>query len=151
MYFLSLLGVIITTALISFFTNGRWDRMFDVMSLLILLLLVIPILISSGLSKDFSNAFRYSIGKKKPEKLLELKRAKEAVSLVIWTTVSASVFVTMAQLIQILYWISELSSLGPNLSVMIISIMYGMGFVLLLLLMQAILNVKIQEFISGQE
>ncbi|MCI8353584.1 MAG: hypothetical protein K2P71_04810 [Lachnospiraceae bacterium] len=151
MYFLSLLGVIITTALISFFTNGRWDRMFDVMSLLILLLLVIPILISSGLSKDFSNAFRYSIGKKKPEKLLELKRAKEAVSLVIWTTVSASVFVTMAQLIQILYWISELSSLGPNLSVMIISIMYGMGFVLLLLPMQAILNVKIQEFISGQE
>ena len=100
MYFLSLLGVIITTELISFFTNGRWDRMFDVMSLLILLLLVIPILISSGLSKDFSNAFRYSIGKKKPEKLLELKRAKEAVSLVIWTTVSASVFVTMAQLIQ---------------------------------------------------
>ena len=151
MYFLSLLGVIITTALISFFTNGRWDRMFDVMSLLILLLLVIPILISSGLSKDFSNAFRYSIGKKKPEKLLELKRAKEAVSLVIWTTVSACVFVTMAQLIQILYWISELSSLGPNLSVMIISIMYGMGFVLLLLPMQAILNVKIQEFISGQE
>ena len=151
MYFLSLLGVISTTALISFFTNGRWDRMFDVMSLLILLLLVIPILISSGLSKDFSNAFRYSIGKKKPEKLLELKRAKEAVSLVIWTTVSASVFVTMAQLIQILYWISELSSLGPNLSVMIISIMYGMGFVLLLLPMQAILNVKIQEFISGQE
>lgn len=151
MYFLSLLGVIITTALISFFTNGRWDRMFDVMSLLILLLLVIPILISSGLSKDFSNAFRYSIGKKKPEKLLELKRAKEAVSLVIWTTVSASVFVTMAQLIQILYWISELSSLGPNLSVMIISIMYGMGFVLLLLPIQAILNVKIQEFISGQE
>ena len=151
MYFLSLLGVIITTALISFFTNGRWDRMFDGMSLLILLLLVIPILISSGLSKDFSNAFRYSIGKKKPEKLLELKRAKEAVSLVIWTTVSASVFVTMAQLIQILYWISELSSLGPNLSVMIISIMYGMGFVLLLLPMQAILNVKIQEFISGQE
>ena len=151
MYFLSLLGVIITTALNSFFTNGSWDRMFDVMSLLILLLLVIPILISSGLSKVFSNAFRYSIGKKKPEKLLELKRAKEAVSLVIWTTVSASVFVTMAQLIQILYWISELSSLGPNLSVMIISIMYGMGFVLLLLPMQAILNVKIQEFISGQE
>ena len=34
---------------------------------------------------------------------------------------------------------------------MIISIMYGMGFVLLLLPMQAILNVKIQEFISGQE
>lgn len=151
MYFLSLLGVIITTALISFFANGRWERMFDIMSLLVLLILVIPVLISSGLWKDFSNAFRYSIGRKKPERLLELKRAKEAVSLVIWTTITASAFVTVVQLIQILYWMNDPVSLGPNLSVMLISIMYGMGFVLLLLPMQAILNVKIQEFISGQE
>ena len=151
MYFLSLLGVIITTALISFFTNGRWDRMFDVMSLLILLLLVIPILISSGLSKDFSNAFRFSIGKKKPDKLLELKRAREAVNLVILTIIAASVFIAMVQMIQILYTLDNLSSLGPNIAVMLVSIMYGMCFVLLLLPIQSKLNVRIQEFISGQE
>ena len=151
MYFLSLLGVIITTALISFFTNGRWDRMFDVMSLLILLLLVIPILISSGLSKDFSNAFRFSIGKKKPDKLLELKRAREAVNLVILTIIAASVFIAMVQMIQILYTLDNLPSLGPNIAVMLVSIMYGMCFVLLLLPIQSKLNVRIQEFISGQE
>lgn len=151
MYFLSLLGVIFTTFLMSFLANGRWERMVDIISLVVLLLLVIPILISSGLSRDFSNAFRLAVGKKKPEKLLELKRAREAVGLVVWTTVASSVFVSMVQLIQILYTLDNLAELGPNISVMLISVMYGMGFVLLLLPIQSILNVKIQEFISGQE
>ncbi len=146
MYFLSLFGVIFTTWLISFFADGRWDRMVDFMSLVVLLLLVIPILISSGLHKDFSNAFRFSIGKKKPDKLLELKRAREAVNLI-----AASVFIAMVQMIQILYTLDNLSSLGPNIAVMLVSIMYGMCFVLLLLPIQSKLNVRIQEFISGQE
>lgn len=151
MYFLSLLGVIFTTWLISFFADGCWERMVDIMSLVILLLLVIPILISSGLHKDFSNAFRFSIGKKKPDKLLELKRAREAVNLVILTIIAASVFIAMVQMIQILYTLDNLSSLGPTIAVMLVSIMYGMCFVLLLLPIQSKLNVKIQEFISGQE
>ena len=89
--------------------------------------------------------------KKKPDKLLELKRAREAVNLVILTIIAASVFIAMVQMIQILYTLDNLSSLGPNIAVMLVSIMYGMCFVLLLLPIQSKLNVKIQEFISGQE
>ncbi len=72
-------------------------------------------------------------------------------NLVILTIIAASVFIAMVQMIQILYTLDNLPSLGPNIAVMLVSIMYGMCFVLLLLPIQSKLNVRIQEFISGQE
>lgn len=53
----------------------------DVTSLLILFILCIPILISSGLVKDFNNGFRILFKKGKQTNLAEIKRAVEAVEL----------------------------------------------------------------------
>lgn len=83
MYLLSIVGVIVMTVVMGFISGLDVGNLFDFISLLLLLLLLIPMLISGGLFKDFNNAFRLGIGKRQPVSLMELKRAKEAVCLAI--------------------------------------------------------------------
>ena len=117
----------------------------------LLLLFLIPLLISGGLLKDFNNAFRLGIGKKAAESLMELKRAKESVSLTIKIMISLSVFVCAVQGIGVIYSMDDPWLLGPYFSVSLLSLIYGMGIALILLPLQARLNIKIQEFISEKE
>jgi len=64
----------------------------DMPSLIILLLICIPILLASNLWKDFNNAFRIVLGKGKERTLLEIKRAVEAVNLVMKTLLYGGFF-----------------------------------------------------------
>lgn len=153
MYLLAFLGVILVTGytiLVCGFSGG-WLAMFDLASIIMLILLVVPMLFASGLLKDFSKAVRFVSGKKKTESLIELKRAKEAVKLTGKVVVAGTAFVAFLQGIFILYTVDEPSALGPNLAVLLVSAIYGLAVRLLLLPMESILNVKIQEFISEEE
>ena len=60
---------------------GNFWGMFDFPSLMMVALIGISTLAASGLWKDFLNAFRLAVGKRKNAGLLEWKRAKEAVEL----------------------------------------------------------------------
>ena len=154
MFFLSIIGVILTTAVIFLLTAGNFYaiyRVMDISTLILLLILFIPLLVSSGLWKDFNNAFRLGIGKKKAEGLLELKRAKEAVALSIKIIMAGTAFIMALSAIQVLYMLDDPTSLGPNLAVIILSLVYGMFIVLILLPLKSILHVKIQEYISTDE
>lgn len=153
MFFLSIIGVILTTIVIFALTGGLYAiaRVMDLATLLLLLIIFIPLLVSSGLWKDFNNAFRLGIGKKKAAGLLELKRAKEAVGLSIKIIVAGTVFIMAVSAVQVLYMLESPALLGPNLAVIILSLVYGMFVVLILLPLQSILNVKIQEYISAGE
>ena len=66
MYFISILAVVIASVILSFSLtlSVSFKNFLDFPSLLLILLLSIPILISSGLLRDFNNAFRIAIGKK---------------------------------------------------------------------------------------
>lgn len=153
MYLLALLGVILVTGytiLVCGFSGGLL-AMFDVAAVIMLVLLIVPMLFASGLLKDFNKAFRFIIGKKKAESLMELKRAKEAVRLTGKVVVAGSAFVSFLQGIIILYTVDEPSALGPNFAVLLLTVVYGLAVRLLLLPMESILNVKIQEFISEEE
>ena len=153
MYLLAFLGVILVTAytiLVCGFSGG-WQAMFDLAAIIMLVLLVVPMLFASGLLKDFNNAFRFVIGKKKAESLIELKRAKEAVKFTSKVVVAGAAFLSFLQGIIVLYTVDELSALGPNFAVLLLTVVYGMTVRLLLLPMESILNVKIQEFISEEE
>ncbi|MDE7249959.1 MAG: MotA/TolQ/ExbB proton channel family protein [Lachnospiraceae bacterium] len=155
MYLLSVICVILLTAVMC----GTWGvtgssmlyRFCDFSTIIFLVLFLVPLLISGGLLKDFSNAFRLVIGKKEAGSLQELKRAKEAVSLTIKIMVVVSVFICAIQGIFIIYSMDDLAKLGPSFSVALLSLIYGMGTALVLLPLQARLNVKIQEFISEKE
>ena len=83
--------------------------------------------------------------------LMELKRAKESVSLTIKIMLSLSVFVCAVQGIGVIYNMNDPWLLGPYFSMSLLSLVYGMGIALILLPLQARLNIKIQEFISEKE
>ena len=154
MYFLSMVSVILLTAVMCGTCGmnvGYVGRYLDFNTILFLVLFLIPLLISGGLLKDFQNAFRLVIGKKEAKDLLELKRAKEAVSLTIKIMMVVSIFITAIQGIYVIYSMDDLTLLGPSFSVALLSIIYGMGIALILFPLQARLNVKIQEFISEKE
>lgn len=85
------------------------------------------------------------------ESLMELKRAKESVSLTIKIMLSLSVFVCAVQGIGVIYNMNDPWLLGPYFSMSLLSLVYGMGIALILLPLQARLNIKIQEFISEKE
>lgn len=155
MYLLSVICVILMTAVMC----GTWGvagstmfyRFYDFPTIIYLVMFLVPLLISGGLLKDFSNAFRLVIGKKEAGSLQELKRAKEAISLTIKIMVTVSVFICAIQGIFIIYSMADPAQLGPSFSVALLSLIYGMGLALVLLPLQARLNVKIQEFISEKE
>ncbi len=120
MYLLSVICVILLTAVMC----GSWGvtgssmfyRFCDFSTIIFLVLFLVPLLISGGLLKDFSNAFRLVIGKKEAGSLPELKRAKEAVSLTIKIIVVVSVFICAIQGIFSIYSMDDLSKLGPSFS-----------------------------------
>ncbi len=155
MYLLSIISVFLLTGVMCAISFGMdlsyAARLVDLPTICLLLLFLIPLLISGGLLKDFNNAFRLGIGKKAAESLMELKRAKESVSLAIKIMISLSVFVCAVQGIGVIYSMDDPWLLGPYFSVSLLSLIYGMGIALILLPLQARLNIKIQEFISEKE
>lgn len=155
MYLLSVICVILMTAVLCGTLGMGGSTMFyrfcDFSTIIFLVLFLVPLLISGGLLKDFSNAFRLVIGKKEAGSLQELKRAKEAVSLTIKIMMVVSIFICAIEGIFIIYSMDDLTKLGPSFSVALLSLIYGMGTSLVLLPLQARLNVKIQEFISEKE
>ena len=149
MYLLSIACVILMTGVLGFVSGMDVGNLFDGISLLLLLLFLIPMLVSGGLLKDFNNAFRLGIGKRQPASLMELKRAKEAVSLAIKVSLAASTFNGVMSSALVLFVVDDLASLGPSMAVSLIVLIYGMGLILLPL--KSRLNLKIQEFINEKE
>ena len=56
MYFVSIIAIVFVTAILTFSVSIQ--SFIDLPSLLLVLLLAVPILISSGLFRDFNNAFQ---------------------------------------------------------------------------------------------
>lgn len=149
MYFLSILAVILVSVILSFSVSVQ--NLMDLPSLLLVLLLSIPILISSGLLKDFNNAFHFALGKKKSSSLIEIKRALEAVTLMIRTFLCSGLFLFLTAMIAVLHSMDTPQSLGPAISVSILCFIYGTALALLLLPVKSILQVRIIEFMPESE
>lgn len=144
MYFISILAIILVSVILTFSVSVQY--FVDLPSLLLILLLSIPILISSGLLKDFNNAFHIALGKKKSNGLIEIKRALEAVNMMIWTFLCSGLFLFLASMITVLHSLDDPSYLGPVISVSLLCFIYGAALALLLLPIKAILQVRIIEF-----
>lgn len=155
MYLLSIATVIVLTIVMYVSSNGMGGnylvRFFDPPTLFFLILSVIPLMLSGGLLKDFNNSFRLVIGKKEPSDFMELVRAREAVGLAIKILVAVSAFICVVGGVLVLFMTDDPASLGPSLSVMLLSLVYGLGVAVVLLPLQARLNIKIQEFTMEKE
>jgi len=150
MYLLSVLAIILCFMLVRIMQPAlRLIQFMDIMSLICLLVLIIPVMLSAGLLKDLNNAFRLTFGKKKEAALLELKRAKLAVDTMIRTAIYSSVFVMMLQFEVMLHNMSDPSYLGPVISVVLLILLYAMIISILLLPIRAKLEQRILEYMPS--
>ncbi|MDE6617393.1 MAG: hypothetical protein K2K35_12575, partial [Lachnospiraceae bacterium] len=106
MYILAVIGVICSVVLLNVATEEGFSNMliyYDVISMLQLVVLIVPILAAAGLVKDFNNALKLALGKKKAESILQLKRAKEAVRLTEKICIASGVMGTCCGIIRVFY------------------------------------------------
>lgn len=151
MYFISIFTIILVTVLMGC-SSGSFSLAYfiDLPSILMILLICIPILISAGLFGDFNNAFRIALSKKRDNSLIAIRRALEAVTLMIRTLLSSGLFLLSFSLLMILRRLDDLSALGPVLSVALITWAYTLIITLLLLPIKSILNVRMIEFMPEE-
>lgn len=146
MFLMSLLTVL---AAFYFCTLGAvpgWQIFVDFPSMVILLIVTIPALIQTGLLKDFNNSFRLTTGKKKAASFKEIKRAMEALSLVRKMLWYGAMFAIGISFMSFMCKLSDLTSIGPNLAVITLTLVYASFFNLLLLPMEKQLAVRLLEF-----
>lgn len=152
MYLLSVLAVVLCFLLVDIFQHSvRFFEFFDMGSLLFLIVLIIPLMLSAGLLKDLNNAFGFIFGKKKAATLLMLKRAKLAVDTTMRAAVWGSVFVMVLQLIVLLHSMSDLTYLGPVISQSFLTLLYAMVICLLMVPIRAKLEQRILEYMPSCE
>ena len=134
MYLLTILAIIASVFFMSSISLWGVEGILyyaDWISLVFILLIAIPLLISAGLFLDFNRAFAITLGHKKAESLLVLKRAKEAVELARKAMLYSGVFVGIFSTVIVLNQVTDLSVLGPNLSVAWLSAFFSICFLLL--------------------
>ncbi|MDE7323285.1 MAG: hypothetical protein K2N73_11315 [Lachnospiraceae bacterium] len=145
MYLLSILFLIVFCIGYSLMiSGGNIYSYLDLASLILIILSVLPILLSTGLLKDFNNAFRLSIKRREAGSQIELQRAVEAVNLVIKTLWAAGVFHFAFGTIHVMASMEGVT-LIRGISVSMITLLYAVFFIILLLPLRTRLHVCLLE------
>lgn len=119
----------------------------DSVSFIILFLVAIPVLFSTGLIKDFNNAFKLSISKKKETTIRDLKRAIEAVALFQKVIITTGIFSFLFCMIIILIHQPEYKSLLTSIAVNILSPLYATVIALILQPIEVNLKLRLQDML----
>lgn len=123
---------------------------FDPVTLLLLFILTFPVLVQTGLLKDFNNSFRLTLDKKRKASFKEVKRAVEAIELVRKTLWYVTAFLASISCAVILWDLSDLAALGPQVSSVVLGIFYTAFFNIILFPMEKQLMVRLLEFDEKQ-
>lgn len=118
----------------------------DMPTIVMLFLLVVPMMVSAGLLKDFNNAFRFGTKVKKSVKKVELSRALEAVSLAIKAFWTAGIFTFLVPTGSVLIKNSgnlDLSHTMSYIAVGLLPLCYASAFAIVLLPLKARLKVRL--------
>ncbi len=151
MYLLSVLGIILCIVGVSYISPAVSPVEYvDVISILFLLVMAVPILISSGLLKDLSHAFKLVLGKEKQATMSELKRAKLAVQIAMKILLYGGIMLMLLQIIVVLH-LPKLVYVGPSISTAILTLLYAVICDILLLPVRARLEVRILEYMQPED
>lgn len=107
----------------------------DFPSLLIILVLTVPVLFRGGIWKDFLRAWKL-LKKSYTCHLSEIRRSLDAVEMMQKQLVYAGIISMLLSLVHVLGMLSDLASLGPNVAVAILTMLYAVIFEMLLLPLQ---------------
>ncbi len=94
----------------------------DIPSIILMILFVVPGMAASGMWKDFFKAF--SVGKK-TFSILQLKKIEESIKLLEKLIICGAIFTVMIAVIMIIARLDNPQTIGPNLAVAILSILYA--------------------------
>lgn len=145
MYLLSILLLMIFCIGFSIWSSGANIMYYlDPASLILVLLLVLPVLISAGLFKDFNNAFRLSVSRKKEFTRFELLRAIEAVNLTIKALWASGIFHSIFGIVHVFVTMTGEQRLKAT-AISLITLLYAAFFVILLLPLRSRLLVQLHE------
>jgi len=125
MYFLGILLYFIFLAAFSF-SSGTIETFIDFPSILIILALTMPMLMSSGLLSDFFRGFAIMGKKINYYSSIDLKRILEADRLVIRALLLTGAIGTIIGTVSLLAKLDDPSSFGPPLSFALITILYSL-------------------------
>lgn len=145
MYLVSIFAFILVILFTAFTTQFYPSDFIDLSSILLLLCICIPILLSTGLGKDFSNAFRIVLNSNREYDRRSLQRTLEAARLMIRTLLCSGGILFLINSIITLHRLDDPAALGPIVSTSFLSVLYALAISLLLLPMQSILKMKLIE------
>ena len=154
MYILAIFGVIVVVVLTALMTQGMsggWIMMIDFPSLFLLVLIGVPVLLASGLGKDFINAFHLALGKEKQAGLTELKRASEAADCFMKVIRYGSVFIAVLEFINIYNVADDPQLWRANLVVTSTVLLYAFAINILMLPVKYRLNTKVINYMESAE
>lgn len=130
MYLVGLL-IFICFLIGSTFLSGSPAYYMDIPSLLIILAFSIPMLMASGLLPDFLRGFTIMGKKENTFSTIELKKTREAISLMIKLLLLSGILGSMIGILAIL--MNPEYRLLPNIAVSLITFVYSIFFVFMLL------------------
>ena len=119
----------------------------DPISLIILLLVGIPVLISTGLMKDFNNAFKLGLSKKKEGTIRDVKRAMEAVALFQKVIITTGIVAFLMSVVLILVQKPVYDKLMPSMAVAVLAPLYASDIALILQPIEVSLKLKLQDML----
>jgi flagellar motor component MotA len=117
---------------------------YDPVSLLIIIFITVPMLLSSGLFGDLKRAFKVISSKKVNYSKIELLRAQEAVRLTVRLLLLSGGFSTLISLITICRDIEDkVEVLGPNIALSLLTVFYSIFGCIIFVPIQSKLKVLI--------
>lgn len=122
----------------------------DLPSLIIILVFTVPVLIRNGVWKDFKRAF-FLLKKGYACHLSELKRTQDVLEMLQRQVFCAGIVAMLLTFINIMRSLSDLASLGPNIAVAVMTVLYATVIEMLLLPLQLEVKRRIIDFMELDE
>lgn len=136
MYFVGLV-IFIAFLVCSTFFSGALAPFIDLPSIILVLAFSIPMLMASGLLKDFMRGFRIMGQKVNTWSLFELKKTEIALKLMIKLLILSGLLGSMIGIVGIASNFTDIVKIGPNLAVASLTFLYSVLIVFILLPVKA--------------
>jgi flagellar motor component MotA len=137
-----IIGITIFLAFLAFSASmsGGLSAFVDLPSIILILSFSIPMLMASGLTKDFTRGFRIMGQKINTSSLLELRKTQTALKLMIKLLLFSGLIGTLTGIVGMSINMHDLSNFMPNLAVSLLTLLYSLLLVCLLLPVKARVN-----------
>ena len=136
MYFIGLV-VFIAFLVCSTFFSGALASFIDLPSIIVILAFSVPMLMASGLVADFIRGFKIMAQKVNTWSLFELKKTEIALKLMIRLLILSGLLGSMIGIVGIASSFTDISKLGPNLAIALLTLLYSILICFILLPVQA--------------